>query len=171
MSQDEQVDIVDEDGNFIEVVSKKVAHEKGLLHKTVIVQIVNSKGEFVLVKQSSDKQDAGKYVWPVGGHVSAGETDVEALKKEVREEAGIMEDFRYEFIGQKINNRNVLGRQENHLFVMYKIFSDQEPILNHESESFTYFTEEELKKEIKTNPNDFGINFYFVTRNFFPNFL
>ena len=35
MPQDEPVDIIDEKENLLEVVTKGLAHEKGLLHKTV----------------------------------------------------------------------------------------------------------------------------------------
>ncbi len=131
MSQDELVDILGEDGNFIEVVSKREAHEEGLLHKTVIREVIDSGGRWLLVKQSKDRQDPDQYVSPVGGHVTAGETDIEALKREAGEELGLIGDFKYEFVGRKIFNRNILGRQENHFFVVYKIYSNQGPTINH----------------------------------------
>jgi isopentenyl-diphosphate delta-isomerase len=171
MSQDELVDIVDKDGNFEKVVSKKDAHEKGLLHKTVIGEVIDSKGRWLLVKQSKDRQDAGQYVSPVGGHVSAGETDVEALKRESNEELGLDRDFKYEFVGKKIFNRFIIGRQENHFFIVYKILSDFEPKINDESESYKYFTEEEIKKELKENPKLFGDAFHFVIKNFFSHLI
>jgi isopentenyl-diphosphate delta-isomerase len=171
MSQDELVDIVEENGNFIKVVSKREAHERGLLHKTAIGQLINSKGEWLLVKQSKNRQDAGQYVSPVGGHVTSGENDIEALKREANEELGLSDNFKFEFVGKKIFNRFVMGRQENHFFMVFKIFSDADPIINHESESFKYFTEEELKKELKENPKMFGDAFHFVVKNFFPNLI
>ena len=64
MSQDELVDAVDENGNFIEVVVKREAHEKGLLHKTVIASVIDSKGRWLFAKQAQDRQDAGQYVSP-----------------------------------------------------------------------------------------------------------
>jgi len=167
MSQDELMDIVDKNENFIEIVSKKEAHRKGLLHKTVISEVIDSEGRWLLVKQSKDKQDAGQYVSPVGGHVTSGETDIEALKREANEELGLSEDFKFELVGKKIFNRFVVGRQENHLFIVYKIYSDQEPTINEESESCKYFTEEEMKKELKENPKLFGDAFHFVVKNFF----
>lgn len=168
MSQDELVDIVDENENFIKTVAKREAHEKGFLHKTVISQIIDFKSRWLLVKQSKDKQDAGQYVSPVGGHVTSGETDVETLKREAAEEAGLVEEFQYEFVGKKIFNRHVIGRHENHFFIMYKIFSDKEPAINDESDSYKYFTEEELKRELKENPKMFGDAFHFVVKEFFP---
>ena len=170
MSQDEKVDIIDENGNFIKAVYKKEAHEKGLLHKTVISQVIDSRGRWLLTKPVKGRQDAGQHQSPMGGHVSAGETEVEALKRETKEELGL-KDFKYEFIGRKILNRFVIGRQENHFFIIYKIFSDQEPILSHEDESYKYFTEEELKRELKENPELFGEAFRFVVKTFFPSLL
>ena len=169
MPQDELVDIVDEKGNFIKVVTKREAHEKGLLHKTVIGEVIDSNGRWLMTRQSKSKQDAGQYVSAVGGHVSSGETEIEALKKEAREEVGIEGDFKYEFVGRIILNRYVVGRQENHFFVVYKIYSDKKPVTNDEIENYKYFTEEELKKELKENPKSFGDAFHFLLENFFPN--
>jgi isopentenyl-diphosphate delta-isomerase len=162
------VDIVDEKGNFIKVVSKQQAHEKGLLHKTVISQLVDSNGRWLLIKPSKGRQDEGQYVSPMGGHVSAGETDVQALKREMNEELGLRGDIKYELIGKTIFNRFVIGRQENHFFIMYKSYSNKEPILSHEAESCKYFTEEELKRELKENPELFGDAFHFVAKKFHP---
>ncbi len=171
MSQDELVDVVDENGNFLEVVAKGVAHEKGLLHKTIIANVVGGDGRWLLVKQAKDRQDAGQYVSPVGGHVTAGEDDINALKREANEEIGLSGEYKYEFIGKKIFNRHVIGRHENHLFIMYKIFSDQEPVLGAEDDGCKYFTEEELKKELKESPKIFDDAFHFVVRVFFTELL
>ena len=168
MSQDELLDIIDEDGKVLEIVTKREAHQRGLLHKTVISEVIDSKGRWLLVKQASDRQDAGQYVSPVGGHVSSGETNEQALKREANEELGLEGDYKFEFIGKKIFNRSVLGRQENHYFIVYKIYSDAEPILNHESESYKYFTEDELRAEFKNHPESFGDAFHFVVKNMFP---
>lgn len=170
MSQDELVDIIDEDGNFIKVVSKREAHVEGLLHKAVISSVIDSRGRYLLTKASTGRQDGGQYVFPSGGHVSAGESEDDALKREVYEELGL-QDFKYEFVGRAIFNREVIGRKENHFFNLYKVFSDQEPRLDHEHESYKYFTEEELKRELKENPKIFGDAFFFVAKKFFPNLM
>lgn len=171
MAPEELVDIFDENENFIKVVTKSQAHSEGLLHKTVISEVINSNGEWLMIKQSKDKQDAGQYVSPVGGHVTARETEIEALRKETKEEIGFTEDFKYEFVGKKIYNRHVIGRHENHLFIVYKIYSDTKPTTNKEIESYKYFTENELKNELKNNPKLFGDAFHFVVQEFFPDLL
>jgi isopentenyl-diphosphate Delta-isomerase len=165
MIQEEQVDVVDEHLNLVEVVSKSRAHKEGLLHKCVIAQVIDSRGRWLLVKQSSGRQDAGRYVSPMGGHVSANETDIDALKREVLEELGL-KDFRYEYLGKVIYNRAVIGRKENHYFIVYKVFSDEKPVLNYEAESYKYFTLGELKKEYSENPDSFGDGFHAVVKAF-----
>lgn len=112
-SHSEIVDVVDEEGKVLYQVDKKIAHQKGLLHKTVITEVINPKGKFLLIKPYNHKQDAGQYVSPVGGHVTAGETYEEALKREIKEEIGI-DHSTFKFKGKAIFNRHVLGRHENH---------------------------------------------------------
>jgi len=46
MSQDEVVDIVDENDKVLYQVSKKVAHDKGLLHRCVVSEIKDSQGRW-----------------------------------------------------------------------------------------------------------------------------
>src|SRR3989344_4262031 len=103
-SKNEKVDIVDKNLKVLSHTTKKDAHEKGLLHKTVIAEVTDSKGRFLLVKQASDRQDAGQYVSPVGGHFRSGESDEDALKREAFEELGI-KNFEFEYLGKVIFNR------------------------------------------------------------------
>jgi isopentenyl-diphosphate delta-isomerase len=167
---EEIVDVVDGDNKVLSQVSKSEAHQKGLLHRTVIAEIIDSDGKMTLVNQASDRQDAGQYVSPVGGHAKAGETEEETLKREAFEEAGL-KDFQYKRIGQVTYDRNVLGRQENHYFILYEIFSDDPITLNEESVEYKAFTENELKSEIKQNPQKFGGAFYVILENFYPHLL
>lgn len=166
----EMVDIVDEKLNFLYQISKQEAHEKALLHRCVIAEVINSKGEMMLIRPYSHKQDAGQYVSPVGGHVSAGETDEEALRREVAEEIGI-QTFTFKLKGKAIFNRDVLGRHENHYFILYETFTDELPQLGDEAQSYKYFTTEELKKALHDNPDDFGGAYHFVVKTFYPELL
>ncbi len=167
---DELVDIVDADNNVIGTISKKEAHEKGLLHPCVVAMIRNSKGEWLLVKQSPDRQDAGQYVAPVGGHVQSGERQDDALKREAKEEVGFVDNFTFKYLGSGVFDRHIIGRHENHLFLMYEIQSDNIPVLNHESESYRYFPEDELKRLLKEQPNIFGHACHFGLHAFFLHF-
>ena len=167
---DEMVDVIDNAGNILYPILKIEAHQKGLLHKTVIAAVKNSKGEIMLVRQAASRQEPGQYTNPMGGHVSSGESEENALRREVMEELGI-EEFTHELIGKAIFNRRVLNRQENHYFIVYEIVVDVDPVLGDEADSFRIFTKDELVNEIKNNPSDFGESFFFVAKSFYPGLL
>ncbi|MBP9716782.1 MAG: phosphoribosylaminoimidazolesuccinocarboxamide synthase [Candidatus Levybacteria bacterium] len=154
-SQNEKVDIVDKNLKTLYKTTKKEAHEKGLLHKTVIAEVMDKEGRYLLVKQAPDRQDAGQFVSPVGGHVRSSESDEEALRREAFEELGI-KDFTFEFLGKIIYNRKILGRLENHYFIIYKIKWSKKIKLNHESVDFKWFTVRELRSALKNNREMFG---------------
>lgn len=166
----EQVDIIDENLKVLYSCDKSEAHEKGLLHATVIAEVHNSKGEWMLVKQASDKQDAGQYVSPVGGHVAAGESFEDALRRETDEEVGI-KDFGSKLVGKAIFNRKVRNKHENHYFILYEIYTDTLPTLNEESVEYEYFSPEELKQQYHENPSKFGDAFHFVVQTFYKDLI
>lgn len=162
----EIVDVIDENLKVLYKVSKQDAHDKGLLHATAIAEVINSKGEWLLVKQAGHKQDPGQFVSPVGGHIGAGEKFEDALKREAHEEIGLKE-FDFEYVDKKIYKRKREIGMESHFFIVYKIKSDANPILNDESVDYRWFKPQNLKKLLKTDPNMFGYAFHFVVENFF----
>lgn len=164
------VDVVDKDNNFLFSILKHDAHTRGLLHRTILAQLITSKGKWILVKQASDRQDAGQYVSPVGGHIRVGESEVDALRRETLEELGL-KDFKHKFIGRGIFNRWVLGRKENHYFILYEIYSDEKLNLGPEAESCKSFTKAEIKRLLKNEPRLFGNAFHFGIKTFYPALL
>ena len=166
----EYVDIVDENCKVLYKVSKQEAHEKGLLHKCVIAEIINSKGEFLLVKQSADRQDPGQFVSPVGGHVKAGESDEDALKREALEEVGL-KNINFKYIGRSIFKRPSRGKIENHYFIVYEIYADAELILNEESVAYKPFTKEEIKTIYHNNFEQFGDAYKFLLQTIYKKLI
>lgn len=88
---EEYLDILDEQGNktgesrpYLEV------HEKGLTHSAVHVWIINDKNEILIQKRQSDRRFYPSH-WDISaaGHVSAGQTSVEAAIRETKEELGL----------------------------------------------------------------------------------
>jgi 8-oxo-dGTP pyrophosphatase MutT (NUDIX family) len=173
MSLDEMVDIVDEDNQVIYQILKSEAHKKGLLHRTILAEMINSKGKWLLVKQAGDRQDKGQFVSPVGGHIRSGETEIEALKRETFEEVGIT-GFSYKYIGRHIWNRFVKktglsdGRQENHYFILYEIYWDGEIKLNAESVDYKWFNKADLIKLTLEKSVILGDAWYFAAPTFYP---
>ncbi len=168
----EMVDVVDEQNNILYPIRKDEAHAKGLLHRTVIAEVCDFDGKILLVKQAADRQDPGQYVSPVGGHVTSGEKEEEALKRETMEEIGL-KDFKYKFIGRFIFNRFVKtkNRQENHYFIVYQIYCDGKLKLGKESVSYKAFTEKELKDRLSSHREEFGEAHIALVKKFHPELL
>lgn len=167
MNHQESVDIVDDNNRVLYYTTKTRAHQKNLLHRTIISEVINNTGEMLLVKQASHKQDVGQYVSPVGGHIKSGETELDALRRETLEEVGL-KIFSYKRIGQAIYNRFILNRHENHFFIVYEIYTDKIPVLNDESDEYRYFTQKEIRSSLAKNPEIFGAAFHFVIDQFYP---
>ncbi|NOY40013.1 MAG: NUDIX domain-containing protein [Nitrospirae bacterium] len=88
---EEILEIVDKTGEVIGRASRAVIHgNNSLLHRVVHVLVVNSAGDILLQKRSMNKDVApGRWDTSVGGHVDAGETVEDALRREMEEELGI----------------------------------------------------------------------------------
>jgi len=164
LMEDELVDEIDSTGRTLRAVSKHKSHREGWLHRTVIGAVQDPDGNIVLVRQAPDRQDAGQFVAPVGGHVKAGETDDDALRREALEEIGLS-DIAFEQLGQFIYDRHVIGRHENHLFVVYRITADPAQIvLGPEAVEHRTFTHTELEEALKTTPEIFGASYHELVR-------
>jgi isopentenyl-diphosphate delta-isomerase len=170
LTPEEMIDIVDEQDVVLYQEKKMVAHQKGLLHRTVIGGVRDSQGHWVVVQQASGRQDAGQFVNPVGGHVQAGESNEEALKREALEEIGF-NDFEYKYVGKFIFNREVIGRNEHHYFIVYEIYTDKELRLSHEAVAYRAFSPQEYVQQLKENPVIFGAAHMAVLRQLYPELL
>lgn len=89
--KEELLDIYNEDGNPTgEIKTYDYVHLHGLLHKTVHVWIVNSKGQILLQKRVKTMRAFPSH-WDISasGHISSGETSVEAAQNETKGELGV----------------------------------------------------------------------------------
>ena len=90
----------------IGIVDKAVAHEKGLWHKSVHVWIINDKNEILLQYRSAEK-DLYPNTWDCSfaGHIDAGESSIEAVLREGKEELDIdvnLENLQYVFTNREM---------------------------------------------------------------------
>ncbi|MDB5182597.1 MAG: hypothetical protein JWO47_381 [Candidatus Saccharibacteria bacterium] len=166
---DEVVDIVDESGKVLRQELKVDAHKHGWLHKCVIGYLKYG-DDWALVRQAADRQDAGQLVAPVGGHVKAGEANIDGLLREAMEEIGTS-NVTYKHIGTIRFHRQVIGRDENHLFYIYEISTPDTINLGAEAVAIERFTKANLKKALLNEPQNFGDAFYFNLEKFYPEYL
>ena len=82
--------VVDENNNPINSQPRAVVHKKEIWHRTSDVWVVNSKRE-VLCQKRSLKKDINPGFWEsfFGGHILAGESEVDNVFNEMYEELGI----------------------------------------------------------------------------------
>lgn len=78
---------------------KEEVHRKALVHRGVCVWIMNSKRELLLQTRSNHVMFPGMLDISFSGHVQAGETSLEAVRREGREELGINIDaFKLQYL-------------------------------------------------------------------------
>jgi isopentenyldiphosphate isomerase len=103
---EEYLDILNEKGELTgQSRTYNEAHEKGLIHRTAHVWILNSKKELLIQKRASDRRAYPDF-WDISaaGHISAGQTSLEGAKRETQEELGLfLSDniFKYLFTVQE----------------------------------------------------------------------
>lgn len=87
---DEILEVVNEEGITIRTAPRTVIHgNPSLLHKVVHLLVLNKEGHILLQKRSPKKDVApNKWDTSVGGHIEAGESLEDALKRETLEELG-----------------------------------------------------------------------------------
>lgn len=90
----EMIDEYNNVGEKIGVVDKAVAHEKGLWHKAIHVWILNDKNEILLQYRCTEKKlYPNTWDCSFAGHIGEGESSVQAVLREGKEELGIDVDL------------------------------------------------------------------------------
>lgn len=85
--------LVDPQGHVIGSATRAECHSGSrLLHPVVHLHVFNPQGAIYLQKRSASKRiQPGRWDTSVGGHVDLGETIEQALRREVREEIGLVD--------------------------------------------------------------------------------
>lgn len=102
----EQIDEYNKLGEKIGVVDKEIAHRDGLWHKAVHVWIVNDNNEILLQYRCTEKS-LYPNLWDCSfaGHIGVGESSIEGLIREGKEELGIEVDLeKLEFVMTTVEN-------------------------------------------------------------------
>lgn len=114
---EEMIDVLDENGlKTGEILTRKEIHKKGIWHRVIVVAIIDNNNQILMQQRSYDKDtNPGKWDISVAGHISAGQTSLEAAIREVEEEVGIHlcnKDLQYIFTTQNesIPKENYIAR-------------------------------------------------------------
>lgn len=118
LNMEEYIDIVDEHGNRTgEAKTKAEIHKNGHRHRTVHVWLLNENGQLLIQRRSSTVIYPNLWDISSAGHISAGETPLQAAMRELREELGLIvarEDIGHLFVIRGIRNVLKNGTYINH---------------------------------------------------------
>ena len=137
--------VVDEHDNVIGKASRKECHQKRLIHRSVYIIVLNSKGEIFLQKRSMNKDlYPGYYACSATGHVEYGESYEEAAKRELKEELGIEAPLK------KICKFKCFSETEREISALYLCYHNGPFKLNNEEISSGKFVKiGEVKRMLK----------------------
>ena len=149
----EKRDLYDKNRNLTgETIFKGESIPEGKYIIVILVTIQNSKGEFLVQKRS--KQKDGKYAF-TGGHVKTGETSIDGMMSEIKEELGLTvkpEELELIFSGREDKAQVFFD-----LYYMKKDLNISDLVLQEEEvESVQWNTIEEIRELI--NDDKFLIN-------------
>jgi isopentenyl-diphosphate delta-isomerase type 1 len=151
----EYLDILNDKGEKTgESVPYTDVHTKGLIHRAVHMWIMNSKRELLLQRRSPNKGSYPNH-WDISaaGHVSAGQSSVEAAQREMEEELGLElpnSAFRYLFSVEQhivINNGTYINNEFNDVYLVLLDKNIEEmKIQKEEVAELKWITVDNLKK-------------------------
>lgn len=127
MSDLELVDVVSENDEAVEARTLADCLRIGLLHRSIIAFLRNSKGEIFLQQRSKeDEWLPGYWTASCTGHVRSTENSTDAARRELNEELGVscMPAYLFKFTVPRIEFR---GRVEHEIANVFEATSD-EPI-------------------------------------------
>lgn len=124
---DEIIDVLDEKTGEKtgETIFKKEAHKTGVWHGAIHIIIVDKEHNKTLLQKRCAQKQLYPNTWDiaVGGHISAGESDLTSAKRELEEELGLnSSDYEIKFVEkvqEKLNNNGVISNEYVSIFVVY----------------------------------------------------
>lgn len=135
---------------------KEEAHRKALVHRGVCVWIMNSKRELLLQTRSSHVMFPDMLDISFSGHVQAGESPLEAVKREGREELGINIDVsKLQYLFSCREYGGIDGYIENEIDDVF-LYTGDIPIeeysfCDNEVKEVRYISLEEFKMMVESN--------------------
>ncbi|MDB5178978.1 MAG: hydrolase [Patescibacteria group bacterium] len=167
MNTPELITIVDQDDNVIGSQDRLTAYQSGNIIRLASVILFNSQGQILLQQRSARKQQAAlKWSTSAAGHVDAGESYLQAIRRETQEELGLPE-LEFQPIGKyysEIKEGHITFR---HFKSVFRAHSDL-PIIFDPVEVATvrWVSPAELNKWLAHRPDDFSSGIRETIRRF-----
>jgi isopentenyl-diphosphate delta-isomerase len=154
----EYFDVVDENDIAVDSQPGRECVNRGLLHRAILVFLINDRREVYLQKRARDVLFyPGHWSASVTGHVSSGETYLEAAKREVKEELGIDCELRElgKFLTPKWKIRDMTEWEFITVFKGSAIDKSRRITLSHETDEGKFLSPSDFRKWVLTEPGTF----------------
>ena len=162
---EEQIDILNADGTPAGYSCGRTrVHAEGLWHRTVHIWAFDSKGRILFQLRARVKENnPGLLDTSCAGHISAGDTSVNAAVRELREELGVRKssrDLEYLFEATHESVLNGGSYLDNEYYDVYKTTLTDEEANSlvpqpGEVDDFKWMTREEFFAKLKLYPEKF----------------
>lgn len=164
--QSSDVILVDNEDKEIGIEEKMKAHLDGKLHRAFSVLVFNSKGELLIQQRSKNKYHSAE-LWSntVCSHPHPRQNILDEIHKRLKEEMGFDCPIRESFVfyyRKKFRN-GLIENEIDHVFVGEyngKVIPNPEEV-----SSFKWISIEELKEDLKKNPNKYTYWFKLIVRS------
>lgn len=149
--------LVDKHDSVIGQAEYEEIHRKGLLHRFVLVYVLNKSGKFFLQKRASTKPHGRLLAESVCAHVRYGEDYLQTAKRRLREELGIIKENK-DLV--EITKTHVVTSEDNwknNAFVkIYECIVSEKPIINNaEIQEGFFYPMKKVIKLFKEQPESF----------------
>lgn len=137
--------IVGDDGRVIGSATRALCHNGShLLHPVVHLHLFNSTGELYLQRRPDWKDiQPGKWDTAVGGHIDWGEDVTEALRREAREELGIVD-----FVPEHIISYRFDSDRESEYVNVYRTVYDGDIHPSDELDGGRFWSLDEIRSSV-----------------------
>ncbi len=143
---DKNIIWIDENENDLGEVSVSKAHQEGLLHRISVVYLTNNKNQILI-----QKRDDGRFDHSAAGHVDAGESYLEAAKRELEEELGVR-GVELTEIGDCSSKEN--GDKIRHRFKVFQCRANPDKLNPDEVEEIFWAAPDEIWDDMKGDDDD-----------------
>lgn len=143
---DKSIIWIDENENELGETSVSKAHTEGMLHRISVVYLTNDKNQILV-----QKRDDGRLDHSAAGHVDAGESYLEAAKRELEEELGV-DGIELTEIGDCSSKEN--GGKIRHKFRVFQCKTNPGELNQKEVEEVFWADPREIWEDMKGDNED-----------------
>jgi isopentenyldiphosphate isomerase len=141
---DDLVIWVDENDTELGTVTRKQAHEEGLLHRIAVVIVSDTDGNILVQERMNGKLDHSS-----AGHVDVGETYTQAAQRELYEELGI-KTVELKYVGKGMTDEEILGGAPvKHIYEVFTCREEPQALAEGEVKSVFWMKPDDIRSEME----------------------